>query len=177
MVPKSLRYVVIGILFILPGEFLNQVLIHGSITNLVITIFLYLALLAIGYFAWTATYRHINPKGLELTLYALVAGILGLMGEWFLFGNAPWINPQAVQISMFSWWVGLFIIPRLVLETNNRYSTVKRITVAYYGIGSALYLFIAMKFNPARAASVLAYVLIPLLFLELWYIAKKWKEK
>ncbi len=31
----------------------------------------------------------------------LLGGFIGLMAEWFMIGNAPWINPHAFQPGMF----------------------------------------------------------------------------
>ncbi|MGH1374839.1 MAG: hypothetical protein ACRBCK_00705 [Alphaproteobacteria bacterium] len=31
----------------------------------------------------------------------IIAGFIGLMAEWFMIGNAPWINPNAFQPGMF----------------------------------------------------------------------------
>lgn len=175
MLPKPLKYVALGLMFILPGEFLNQVLVHGSIRNLASTSVIYIVLLAFGYLALLFSSNSIKPKGLELTVYALAAGFLGLMGEWFLFGNAPWINPQAVQVSMFVWWMSVFMVPRLFLESKKQYGIIKMVVFAYYGVASVFYLAVAFK-SPAEGAAVFAYAIAPFLLLELWYVARKWKE-
>lgn len=31
----------------------------------------------------------------------VISGLFGLMIEWFLIGNSPWGNPQALQLGMF----------------------------------------------------------------------------
>jgi len=34
-------------------------------------------------------------------LWFLLWGLLGLMGEWFVIGNSPWGNPEALHLPMF----------------------------------------------------------------------------
>lgn len=37
----------------------------------------------------------------RITLCLIIVGVIGLMAEWFLIGNAPWVNPEAFQLGMF----------------------------------------------------------------------------
>lgn len=168
-----LTYIATGMIFVMPGEFLNQVLVHRLVLNYGVTLSLYVVLLLVGY-AVHVWLRPV-PKRTELACTLLLSVVLGLAVEWFLLGNAPWQNPEAVQVSMLAWWVGLFLVPRLFLESAS-YARLKRWFLSYHIIFSSLFLAMPMLMPGEGglwlSVATFSYGLLLLLPLETWYIIR-----
>ncbi len=165
------KYIIAGIIFIAPGEFLINAIVFGSGASFLMAAALYVVLLAAGYGLWEIT-KHIKPKSLEFTLSAVILGFLGLMAEWFIIGNAPWLNPDAVQLGMFAWWVGVFIIPRLFLEKKS-YNHAKKKVLWFHIIFSLIYLAPSILGAVNVGIVIFSYGMIVWLPIEIWYISKK----
>lgn len=56
-----------------------------------------------------------------------LTGTIGLLAEWFLIGNAPWINPNAIQIGMFVFH-GSYILSGFYFVHHGIEWTHKRVT-------------------------------------------------
>jgi hypothetical protein len=169
---KWLKYIIAGLLFMAPGEFLINGLIYGNHLDFLLSLGIYILLLLVTYFIWEITVKF--PKKNVLLTLGIIYGIFGLMAEWFLLANAPWINPGANQLGMFAWWSSIFVLSRLFTEDG--FLTVKTVTITYYIIFSTLILWIGLTAAPLFAVVIMGYGLIPFLFYDAWYIYLSFKK-
>lgn len=59
-------------------------------------------------------------KKIGYASYYFISGIVGLLiFEWVLVGNSPWENPNANQVTMFSFWALLGFIPKIFSERKD----------------------------------------------------------
>ena len=173
MIPRIFKYVLIGILFMTPGEFLINVFVKGSLAYYFLAVLFYALLIFISYGLWKLTSR-MRSQWLEFTLSSLLFGFLGLMGEWFILGNAPWLNPDAVQLGMVAWWIGVFLVPRLFLEDDS-YRDIKKFALWFHVIFSLVYLIVSALGRLAIGIVIFGYGMVVWLPLYILYIRRKWK--
>jgi hypothetical protein len=123
MATKTARFLGQGILFVLigalvaaVGELQYSVFIRGDVPNLLGSIGFNALYLSAAY-GLTAVLLHVlGKRPLSALLLAGLAGLAGLMVEWFTIGNSPWGNPQAVQAGMAAYWACMILVPLLLLE-------------------------------------------------------------
>src|SRR4051812_39387041 len=103
---KLLVFVLLGLLFAVPGEVLNQILARRNVRAFRSTMISYAVLLIIAFFVEKGISAAVRNKANARTAYYLLFGFLGLMVEWFLLGNGPSLNPLQiiVQPGMFTYW-------------------------------------------------------------------------
>jgi len=64
------------------------------------------------------------------------AGFIGLMAEWFLIGNAPWSNPNALQIPMFAFHAVYPVCAMAIMDAGFSAKGSKRVILGFllYGL-------------------------------------------
>lgn len=140
-------------------EFTNLVVIHRDLPGYLGALGAYAVLLIMGYGVLVLIDRSLPGPLWSNVVAILVFGFAGLAVEWFLIGNSPWGNPDAIQWGMFVYWVGLFMIPRIMVDVREGLQDLQRRIRRVYGLYVALHLVLALVL-PVR---VLLFV-IPLLW-------------
>ena len=105
-------FILYWILFIGPAEFIIQTRIipNGSFFS---TCMIYAFLLALYYFFRKKSFG-ILPSRWNRSIEAFILGLFWLfVMEWLIIGNSPSGNPNALQSSMFIWWVWVFLFPKV----------------------------------------------------------------
>ena len=154
-----LRFVGYGIGFVLIPEFTNLVIINQMPGGYLGALLIYCTLLVVGYGIQKLIDRLFNGPVFSNILTILVFGLLGLALEWFVIGNSPWENPDAIQWGMFAYWVGLFMVPRILIDDRESVQGLSRRIKIVYLIYAILHLILALTLP----SSLLIFV-IPLLW-------------
>ncbi|MFH1308345.1 MAG: hypothetical protein ABIH72_05835 [archaeon] len=127
---KFFKFIIIGILFATVAEFVLNILILKNINSYLFTFIIYFTLLTFAYFLGKIINKIRKPYS-EI-LYYIIASTFGLMFEWFLLGNAPWLNLDANQIGMFSFWAAVFMMPRIFCLKNENLNKLKKYIKVYF---------------------------------------------
>jgi hypothetical protein len=140
-----LTFILLGLLFAIPGEILNQILSRHDVVGFRHTLTSYAILLLAGFFIGRGINRIIANRSLAAIAYYLLFGTLGLMIEWFLLGNAPVLDPFQLitQPGMFTFWGTLLLGPRLIMEPAG-FSDLKKSFLRFFSVFSCMYLLIAV---------------------------------
>jgi hypothetical protein len=78
-------------------------------------------------------------------VYYLASGLFGLAVEWLVVGNSPWANPSAIQITMFLYWSGMFMLPRIFTDPDPLSKAVKMKLIRAYVIYSLIHLIFSVS--------------------------------
>ena len=135
-----LRFILVGSATALIVEASFNLLAVGTYGNFVFTIFAYPAYLAAFYAPQTFVLRRLvrSARGLFIATY-VAGGILGLAIEWFVIGNSPWGNPEAIQWGMWAFWTAVVALPTLYLaDPSAARKMLMRLLIVYGGISIAL---------------------------------------
>jgi hypothetical protein len=146
----SLRFYGVGLLVAGLEEFITQGVLKHSYGGWIIpTIIAFLPFLVIVRLIGWILGRRLSEAGATL-IYYWAAGAIGLLLEWFLMGLSPWKDPNApflamllFQLGMFSFWGGVAFAPRLLLDTRETVSRVRKSYLRFLIFGMA-----AIKFFP-----------------------------
>jgi len=156
-----LRFVGYGLIFVLVPEFTNLVVIHRDPAGYLGALAAYAVLLLAGYGVQRLVDRVLPGPVLTNGIVFLISGVSGLALEWFAIGNSPWENPDAIQWGMFVYWVGLFMLPRLLVDDRPGLEHLQRDVKIGYLIYMAIHLLLALT---------LPVQLLPFLIPLLWTI-------
>ena len=141
---KYFNFVLVGLLYTVPPEFLNQVVVHGIFLGYLNTLFINFLLLSFGYYVNVNVDRIFRRRSAAVYYY-LFFGFFGVMFEWFIIGNSPWKNPDASQITMFSYWAGLFLVPRILIDNNKKIKIIKKSLIGFYLVFSVIMLIVGIS--------------------------------
>jgi len=89
---------------------------RGDVANFVDSVSFNALTLSAAFVVTAVLLRLLGKRPRTAVLLAAVAGGCGLMVEWFLIGNSPWGNPDAVQIGMFAYWSCMVLVPVVLLD-------------------------------------------------------------
>ncbi|MCX7860333.1 MAG: hypothetical protein N2385_09590 [Chloroflexus sp.] len=160
---RLIRFIGYGIAFTLAPEITNLIIINRMPDAFVGAMAVYCLLLAGGYAAQQQLDRLIRNSLWSTLIAMLLAGSFGLAFEWFVIGNSPWQNPDAIQWGMFVYWLGLFTIPRILTDPRPAVHNLAQTIKLVYLIYSAFHLAIAL----ALPNAILPFV-IPLLWVVVY---------
>jgi len=137
-------FIVVGVLFSVPGEILNQILARHNVAAFRSTMLSYVVLLFIAFFTAKAIQRIVRRRDYAVICYYLLFGTLGLMVEWFLLGNAPVADPFQVvtQPGMFTFW-GTLVLAPMLLQEPAAFVDLQRSFLRFFVSFSLLYLIVA----------------------------------
>ena len=142
---KSIKY---GLLWAIPGEFVNQVVINNSPKSLIITLLVYVIFLPIGFFLQKYIDFFLKKVYISFVFQYLIFGFTGLFIEWNLLGNSPALNPDANQFGMFTFWALLFLAWKIY---SNSLENDKRKIRLYYMLYFVFCIFPGIFFGDAGA--------------------------
>ncbi|MGO8929303.1 MAG: hypothetical protein ACLQU3_20750 [Limisphaerales bacterium] len=151
-------FVLLGLLFAAPGEILNQLLARHNVRAFRSTMISYTVLLLIGYFVDKGI-SSVCKKSRSRLIYYLLFGILGLLVEWFLLGNAPVLEPLQIitQPGMFTYWGTMLLVPCLMMEPD--FPELKKSFAKFFISFSLFYLVVALVVPRAKGGIFLGFVL------------------
>ena len=117
VIKKLATYLLVGLVFFAVTEYMFSVIIRGDHSNFLGSIVFNTIYLTFVFFSSKLIDRLLGRWGIEDIVIYFVYGSIGLAIEWFLVGNSPWGNPDASQVTMFSYWAGAVMMARIF--TNN----------------------------------------------------------
>ncbi|MEK7674260.1 MAG: hypothetical protein AAB676_00315 [Verrucomicrobiota bacterium] len=173
----ALSFYGVGLLVAGLEEFITQGVLKHSYGGWILpTILAFLPFLVAVRFLDKILSRRLSEPG-AILIYYLAAGSLGLLFEWFMMGLAPWSNPQApllamvvFQLGMFSFWGGVALAPRLLLDARAVVSRVRNSCRLFLIFGMAIIYLVAFAApQEARFLATIASVLITFLALNFFY--------
>lgn len=130
-----LKFILVGFIFAQVLEFQFNILITKNYGNWIFTLLAYPTLLLLAYQVSNAVTKHIKNQRLADTIYYFIGGAIGLFAlEWIVIGNSPWSNPEASQIGMWSFWVAVFFMPRIFINTYPKHNNLKKTIIRYFAI-------------------------------------------
>jgi hypothetical protein len=155
---KLLIFVLLGLLFAVPGEVLNQILARHNVRAFRSTMISYTVLLLIGYFPGRGI-SSVCKKSRSRLIYYLLVGFLGLLVEWFLLGNAPVLEPFQIitQPGMFTYWGTMLLAPWLMMEPD--FSGLKKSFTRFFASFSLLYLIVGVVVPRDKGGIFFAFIL------------------
>lgn len=180
-----LHYVLFGLLFMVVGEFLVNVIFKETLTGFFGTLILYAVMLTLAYPVTRLGKKLFKMSGYFLTSMIILFGSLGLfVMEWVIIGNSPWGNPDASQIAMFIWWAGVFVFPLLWDEALPVLQLLRRRSLQYHAVymGTLAVMMLLIPFIPMMkplALFVFTYGLFPygyFLATSVWLVRKSPSE-
>lgn len=126
---KYILYLLWGLLFVLPGEFFLQILIHHGghnvLKNTLVSYIVFLTIVVIFSRVFKKIFK--GKAGFVLGQY-LFWGVIGLIVvEWILLENSPIGNPNASQLGMFTWWGMISIFPIIFMGGHSGYPIKRRV--------------------------------------------------
>lgn len=142
MPPSGSKFFLIGLLVAALEEFITQGVLKGNLLGwMVPTLIAFFPFLVIV--RWIGRRLHACFGEWQAVLgYYLTAGAIGLALEWSLLGLGPWKDWNLLQIpfqfGMFSFWVGVAFAPRLLLDTRDFVSGVRRMFRIWLWVGMAV---------------------------------------
>ena len=104
---RLIVFILTGVLFAAPGEYLFSVTIRGDLANFFGAMGFNSFYLLLVYLAARLLQRLVSHRLAALLIYYFATGLAGLMIEWFMIGNSPWGNPDASQVGMWAYWTSM----------------------------------------------------------------------
>jgi len=129
---KFATYLLVGLVFYAVMEYMFSVIIRGDYSNFLGSIIFNTIYLAVVYFSSKIIDRIFEQWKIEDIVVYFVYGIAGLAIEWFLIGNSPWGNPNASQLTMFSYWAGAVIMARIFTNNDNGLLRIRRAILLFF---------------------------------------------
>lgn len=172
-----LKYIVIGLCAMAAGEFqVNVLVLQKGISAYFYAIALYVVLISIMFLVGKRIKSDIR--------YYFLAGLFGLVIEWVIFGNMPWVAVTAIQTGMFAWWASVFTLPRIFTDRDGEFDSVVRSTkkrslivlIAYSVISTAVTAMIPLDptyLRPAIAGLMMLLGMIILNFQFIRFLARR----
>ena len=137
---RYLAFVAIGALTALVGETQYSVFLRGDVDNLIGSVVVNVFYLTSIYLIFLMLRAALGQGFRPILTITLISGTAGLMIEWFLIGNSPWGNPDAIQSAMFAFWACMAAVPAILLERDSSLRPVKHrilLFAAVYTIAAA----------------------------------------
>lgn len=141
---RFLRFIAYGLAFVLVPEFTNLIVINQIPAVFWGALVVYAVMLGLGYGVQLGIDRVLRePLAANLTCIVFF-GIMGLCFEWVLVGNSPVQNPDALQWGMFVYWVGFFMIPRILVDGHSSVRPLAQRIIWMYLIYSIVHMLITL---------------------------------
>jgi len=137
---KLISFIIFGLIYISVPEFTNLIVINKSYFVFPIVLIIYTLFLIIGFFIIKLINKLILNKIFNNILIILLSGFLGLLFEWNVIGND--LNSDAIQLGMFVYWVGLFMIPKILIDEEENISLIKYELKKYFYLYLKIHLII-----------------------------------
>jgi uncharacterized RDD family membrane protein YckC len=163
---KTLKFILIGLVFAGVEEFLTIALIKEDLSGFFIVMALVLPLYLIAVYFSSKIINHLWRKEIADVIHFFTYGITGLMIEWFLIGLSPWSNPEAhpgtmiiFQVGMFSFWATVSFVPRLFIDERKKFNKIKKAMLKFFVSYFAIVYIVAFLL-PVYARFVILILLI-----------------
>jgi hypothetical protein len=143
---RLLAFVGIGVLVVVIGEIQYSVFIRGDIANLLGSMGFNAMYLTLWAGVVGLLLRTVGKQPLTVVIITALAGLVGLMIEWFIIGNSPWGNPDASNVGMFVYWACMVVVPLALLDPAPETRRLRR-NILLYGLVYTL-LALAVQFIP-----------------------------
>jgi hypothetical protein len=172
------RFCVVGLLIAGLEEFITQGVLKNTLTGWVLpTLVAFVPFLLLLRAVGTVFDRRL-PAPTAVLCYYLAAGTIGLLVEWFLIGLSPWRDTSAsillllgFQFGMFSFWAGVAMAPRILLDTRPTVLRVRQVTRRWLIFGFAvIYVLTFAVPQHARFGAAILSVLTTFLALNYAYV-------
>lgn len=131
---RYLAFVAIGVLTASVGETQYSVFLRGDVDNLIGSVVVNAFYLTAIYFMFLALRAALGQGFRPMLAITIISGVAGLMIEWFLIGNSPWGNPDALQSAMFAFWACMAAVPAILLERDNSLRPLKHRILAFAAV-------------------------------------------
>lgn len=164
---RFFTFVLLGSGTALVCEFAFNIFVAHTYGNFIFTIFLYPVYLSLFYCLQQFVLHSVAKR--PTTLFVLtyfVGGTIGLAIEWFIIGNSPSGNPDAIQWGMWVYWAAVVCIPTLYLQDPKRGKRTFISLIAIYG-GISLLMWLLLP--PSLAALIIIWQVIFYTYLHLPY--------
>lgn len=158
-------FIAAGMGYALVPEFAVNVINQENLKGYIMVIFIITPILMCLGWLVSSVFDKVDHKRITNIIYYLLFGFGGLMFEWFLLGNSPSGNPNAVQFAMFFYWTGLYMIPRILTNSNPTVGHLKARLIKFYAVFSGFHLIFSLVIGSAQNA-----FLVPIL----WTIVYTW---
>lgn len=176
-----MKFIFIGFVFATVVEFQFNILVKGSsgISRYIFTVFFYPVYLIFVYFSSRMIDRIFKKKTISDIVYYFAYGFIGMSIEWFVIGNSPWGNPDAIQIGMFAFWVALAFMPRIFIDDGDDLKELKRSIIKYYAAYAIISTVMGsmipfdLRIVPIVLAEVIVYVLMNYFYIQYYRIKSK----
>jgi hypothetical protein len=145
-VGRVAAFVLLGVFIAAVGEVQFSVFIRGDVPNLIGSMGFNALYLAVWAAATGLLLRVLGRRPFTVLLITALAGLVGLMIEWFIIGNSPWGNPDASNVGMFVYWACMVVVPLALLDPAPETHRLRR-NVLLYGLVYTL-LALAVQFIP-----------------------------
>ena len=171
---RFVTFLFFWIFFILPAEFGIHIFVmenHG-LEDLIGTIIIYTFLLCLYYVVMMRGDGFVFGRNWKLVECLMLGSFWLFVMEWMLIGNSPNGNPDAIQTSMFIWWVMVFIFPKIYLQ--DEYKSL-RISLLWFHIILAIvaYTMGYITSNIGLSIFIYAYGILGYVIWVFQYISKK----
>ncbi len=170
-------FVLIGSVVAWVGEFVFNILITGNYSNFLFTLLFYPCYLALAFYLQKYLACAFKIKHIHFFACYFLFGFIGLAIEWFVIGNSPWGNPEAIQFGQFSYWTALVLVPLIVLgNVSKRAKYLVLYILAKFVILSLIFFFVLPPHTHLFFLTILltiAYVLLHIPYVMHWKALKK----
>ena len=170
---KFLKFILIGYFFAIIVE-LQFNYVTGNVGNFIFTLIAYPFYVSFVYFT-SKIFNVIKKDSIADFFVWLVYGLLGLMIEWFIIGNSPWGNPEAIQIGMFSFWAAVAFMPRIF--TIEGYKKIKKWIKIYFVVYLAIALpatfFVPSPLNLGLTTLLMTFFYTAMNGFYFWFMIKR----
>lgn len=137
---KLVRFIGAGLVFLLPGEVLNNLIINLGVSGLggfLIATVIYVLLLVIAFLLCHFTYFRFD-KARSVVFYYLIFGGLGLFVEWNILDHAS--NNLFSQLAMFTYWGSIFLVPYMLVIAEDVSKKTKKYLWIYICLAPIVYI-------------------------------------
>jgi hypothetical protein len=164
---RYLKFLFLALAFAaLPGEVMLQIFTLNSPSGFFTSMATYVVILSLLYLLHKRNEIPSAPPYKKRLKLFFVFGFFGLMFEWFALGQAPWINPDASQIGMFTFWATLYIAPVMLLE-QPRFPRVNKKFLWFYVPWAVIILVLASQ---KRHSETLYFIALILITFSIWLL-------
>ena len=146
---RFLLFIIYGLIFVQAPEITNLIIINKLPGVFLGGMIVYTILLGFGYAIQKVIDKLFRGVVFSNIFCIIFFGLAGLAFEWFVIGNSPWKNPDAIQWGMFVYWVGLFMIPRILIDRHEAVKGLAKKIKIFYLAYSAIHIILALTL-PAK---------------------------
>lgn len=160
----------VGLAFSIVPEIVNQIYVRKDILGYWFSVVIYVVLLVLLFFLRKIFILLIRNKTISAFSWYVLLGILGLIAEWNILGNAD----AAIhgQVAMFTFWGSLGLVPVIFTE-EPAFPDLKKIIKRYASVWMFIFL-IAGIFNPGLGLLIWILGCIWLNYYYFAYFKKLW---